>query len=141
MVHYQSSRARRKQRAAPVKVIVDLKEINQFGVWEVGLLTSFKREVDQRAGVLRLCRLNPSRSGYFQNDRFAGQFDIYGDIERAARFRLCNSVPPRIGLAMFSAVSLGPKAANNLTINVRDKACAVRVRKVTVFPLRIIDAH
>lgn len=68
---------------AGVKVIVDLKEITQFGVWEVGLLTSFKREVDQRAGVLRLCRLNPNLSGYFQNDRFAGQFDIYGDIEGA----------------------------------------------------------
>jgi hypothetical protein len=35
-----------------VRVIVDLKEIDQFGIWEVGLLTSFKREVDQRGGVL-----------------------------------------------------------------------------------------
>lgn len=66
-----------------VKVIVDLKEIDQLGVWEVGLLTSFKREVDQRAGVLRVCRLNPNLSGYFQNDRFAGLFDIYADIGSA----------------------------------------------------------
>jgi len=49
---------------------------------------------------------------------------------------------------LFPAVSLGPdqgffKAANNLTISARDpisrqpelKACAVRVRKVTAFPL------
>jgi anti-anti-sigma regulatory factor len=66
-----------------VKVIVDLKELSQFGVWEVGLLTSFKREVDQRAGTLRVCRLNPNLSGYFQNDRFADQFDIYADLESA----------------------------------------------------------
>jgi anti-anti-sigma regulatory factor len=65
------------------KVIVDLKEIKQFGVWEVGLLTSIKREVDQRAGVLRVCRLSPNLSGYFQNDRFAGEFDIFTDIESA----------------------------------------------------------
>jgi STAS domain-containing protein len=66
-----------------VKVIVDLKDLNQFGVWEVGLLTSFKREVDQRAGVLRLCRLNPNLSGYFQNDRFADEFEIFVDLSSA----------------------------------------------------------
>jgi anti-anti-sigma regulatory factor len=66
-----------------VKVIVDLKELSQFGVWEVGLLTSFKREIDQRAGVLRICRLDPNLSGYFHNDRFADQFDIYTDLESA----------------------------------------------------------
>ena len=66
-----------------VKVIVDLHEVSQFGVWEVGLLTSFKREVDQRAGILRICRLNPNLHGYFQNDRFADQFDIYADLEGA----------------------------------------------------------
>jgi anti-anti-sigma regulatory factor len=66
-----------------VKVIVDLQGLSQFGVWEVGLLTSFKREVDQRAGVLRICRLNPELRGYFQNDRFADQFDIYADLESA----------------------------------------------------------
>ncbi len=38
-----------------VRVIVDLKDLVQLGVWEVGLLTSFKREVDQRSGVLRVC--------------------------------------------------------------------------------------
>ena len=63
-----------------MKVIVDLKEINQFGVWEVGLLTSFKREVDQRAGLRRICRLNPNLRGYFQNDRFAGQFGFYAEV-------------------------------------------------------------
>jgi anti-anti-sigma regulatory factor len=66
-----------------VKVIVDLQELSQFGVWEVGLLTSFKREVDQRAGILRICRLNPMLRGYFQNDRFAEQFDLYADLESA----------------------------------------------------------
>jgi anti-anti-sigma regulatory factor len=66
-----------------VKVIVDLKELTQFGVWEVGLLTSFKREVDQRAGILRVCSLNPNLSGYFQNDRFAGEFEIFADLESA----------------------------------------------------------
>lgn len=49
-----------------VKVIVDLHELKQFGVWGVGLLTSFKREVDQRGGTLRICRLNPLLKGYFQ---------------------------------------------------------------------------
>ncbi len=66
-----------------VKVIVDLQELKQFGVWEVGLLISFKREVDQRAGILRICGLNPNLSGYFQNDRFAGEFEIFADLERA----------------------------------------------------------
>jgi len=74
---------RRWLSRAGVRVIVDLKELNQFGVWEVGLLTSFKREVDQRAGVLRVCSLDPSLSGYFQNDRFADQFEIYPDLESA----------------------------------------------------------
>src|SRR3989304_5919721 len=33
-----------------VRVIVNLKGFSQFGVWEMGLLTSFKKEVSQRAG-------------------------------------------------------------------------------------------
>lgn len=63
-----------------IRVIVNLKEISQFGVWEMGLLTSFKKEVDQRAGILRLCSLNPRLQGYFQNDRFSEQFEIYPDL-------------------------------------------------------------
>ena len=66
-----------------IRVIVNLKEISQFGVWEMGLLTSFKKEVDQRAGILRLCNLSPCMQGYFQNDRFAEQFEIYRDLEGA----------------------------------------------------------
>ena len=66
-----------------IRVIVDLKEISHFGVWEMGLLTSFKKEVDQRAGILRLCSLSPCLQGYFQNDRFAEQFEIYRDLECA----------------------------------------------------------
>lgn len=66
-----------------VRVIVDLKRIENFGVWEVGLLTSFKREVEQRGGVLRICNLNGSISGYFHNDRFAEHFSIYPDLESA----------------------------------------------------------
>jgi len=66
-----------------VRVIVDLKELDQFGVWEVGLLTSFKREVDQRAVVLRRCNLDPNFQGYFQNDRFASQFEMCEDLETA----------------------------------------------------------
>jgi len=68
-----------------VRVIVDLKDLSQFGVWEVGLLTSFKREVDQRAGELHVCNLDPNLKGYFQNDRFTAQFDIYPDLESAMR--------------------------------------------------------
>lgn len=66
-----------------VQVIVNLKGIEEFGVWEVGLLTSFKKEVEQRGGVLRLCNLNGSLSGYFHNDRFAEHFSIYPDLESA----------------------------------------------------------
>lgn len=65
------------------RVIIDLRDLEQFGVWEVGLLISFKKEVDQRAGVLRLCRLDPGLSGYFHNDRFTEQFDIYPNLETA----------------------------------------------------------
>jgi anti-anti-sigma factor len=66
-----------------IRVIVNLKQLEQFGVWEVGVLTSFKREVDQRVGVLRLCHLNPQLKGYFHDDRFAEQFEIYDDLEGA----------------------------------------------------------
>ena len=69
--------------AKGTRVIVNLKEIEEFGVWEMGLLTSFKKEMDQRGGVLRVCNLDPSLKGYFQNDRFAEQFDIYMDLESA----------------------------------------------------------
>jgi hypothetical protein len=48
-----------------VRVIVDLKDLVQLGVWEVGLLTSFKREVDQRSGVLA-CATDPHLKGYFK---------------------------------------------------------------------------
>jgi anti-anti-sigma factor len=66
-----------------IKVIVNLKELSRLGVWEMGLLTSFKKEVDQRAGRLRLCNLNPSLEGYFHNDRFVERFEIYTDLEAA----------------------------------------------------------
>jgi len=66
-----------------IRVIVNLKELSRLGVWEMGLLTSFKKEVDQRAGILRLCNLSPCLEGYFQNDRFAEQFEIYRDLENA----------------------------------------------------------
>ena len=66
-----------------IRVIVNLKQLEQFGVWEVGVLTSFKREVDQRVGVLRLCNLNPELEGYFHADRFAEQFEVYDDLEAA----------------------------------------------------------
>ncbi len=66
-----------------VRVIVDLKNLAQLGVWEVGLLTTFKREVDQRDGVLRLCNLDPTLKGYFQNDRFPHQFGIFANLEDA----------------------------------------------------------
>ncbi len=66
-----------------IKVIVNLKELSGLGVWEMGLLTSFKKEVDQRAGKLRLCNLNPALKGYFQNDRFNECFEIYNGLEAA----------------------------------------------------------
>jgi len=66
-----------------IRVIVNLKELSRLGVWEMGLLTSFKKEVDQRAGILRLCNLSPCLEGYFQNDCFAEQFEIYRDLENA----------------------------------------------------------
>ena len=55
---------------------MSLKELQQLGVWEMGLLTSFKREIDQRAGIIRLCHLDPASAGYFHDDRFAEQFEI-----------------------------------------------------------------
>jgi anti-anti-sigma regulatory factor len=65
------------------RVIVNLKGLEQLGVWEVGVLTSFKREIDQRAGTLRLCHLDRTLAGYFQEDRFAEQFEIFSDLENA----------------------------------------------------------
>jgi len=74
---------RRRLSRQGVRVIVNLRELEQFGVWEVGVLTSFKREVDQRAGVLRLCNLDRDLEGYFQHDRFAEQFDVHENLEDA----------------------------------------------------------
>ena len=74
-----------------VRVIVNLKHLEAFGVWEVGVLTSLKKEVDQRAGALRLCHLNHELAGYFQNDRFAEQFDIYTDLASAIEASRSNS--------------------------------------------------
>lgn len=65
------------------RVIVNLAQLETLGIWEVGLLISVKREIDQRAGVLRLCQLNPALEGYFRNDRFTQQFDLYDDLESA----------------------------------------------------------
>ena len=66
-----------------VRVIVNLKGLEELGVWEMGLLTSFKKEIDQRAGKLRLCHLDRQLSGYFQEDRFTEQFEIFADLEQA----------------------------------------------------------
>jgi anti-anti-sigma regulatory factor len=66
-----------------VRVIVNLKGLEQLGVWEMGLLTSFKREIDQHAGIIRLCQLDPSLAGYFHDNRFAEQFEIFADLEVA----------------------------------------------------------
>lgn len=65
------------------RVIVNLKGLEQLGVWEMGLLTSFKREIDQRVGIIRLCHLDPTLAGYFHGDRFAEQFEIFADLEEA----------------------------------------------------------
>jgi anti-anti-sigma factor len=73
-----------------IKVIVNLKELSRLGVWEMGLLTSFKKEADQRGGKLRLCDLKPSLEGYFHKDRFAEYFEIYPDLEAAMEGRAPN---------------------------------------------------
>ena len=65
------------------RVIVNLKGLESLGVWEMGLLTSLKREIDQRAGMIRLCHLDPTLAGYFHDDRFAEQFAIFADLEQA----------------------------------------------------------
>lgn len=65
------------------RVIVNLKGLEQLGVWEMGRLTSFKKEIDQRSGTLRLCHLDPALAGYFQADRFTEEFEIFADLESA----------------------------------------------------------
>ena len=74
---------RRWLKREGLRVIINLEQLEQFGVWEVGVLTSFKRQVDQRGGVLRLCSLNPELKGYFHDDRFAEQFAICHDLAAA----------------------------------------------------------
>jgi anti-anti-sigma regulatory factor len=65
------------------RVIVNLAGLEQLGVGEMGLLTSFKREIDQRSGIIRLCHLDRTLAGYFHDDRFAEQFEIFADLEEA----------------------------------------------------------
>lgn len=74
---------RRWLTQAGIRVIINLQQLEQLGVWEVGLLISFKKEVDQHAGLLRLCQLDPALQGYFHNDRFTERFDVYDDLESA----------------------------------------------------------
>lgn len=66
-----------------IKVIVNLTELSGLGVWEMGLLTSFKKEIDQRAGMLRLCNLKPGLIELVVIGRFAGCFEVYNDLEAA----------------------------------------------------------
>lgn len=66
-----------------IKVIVNLKELSGLGVWEMGLLTSFKKEIDQRAGILRLCNLKPGLIELVVTGRFAECFEVYDDLEAA----------------------------------------------------------
>jgi anti-anti-sigma regulatory factor len=66
-----------------VHVIINLKQLERFGVWEVGLLISFKKEIDQRAGGLRRCQLDPALVGYCHIARCTEQFEVYEDLESA----------------------------------------------------------
>lgn len=66
-----------------IRIIVNLKELSQLGIWEVRLLASFKEEVEQRSGILRLCNFSMSLQSYFRNDCFPEQFQIYRDMEHA----------------------------------------------------------
>jgi len=66
-----------------IRVIVNLKEVSQLGVWERELLTSFKEEVKQRAGILRICNSESALQGCFQHDGFTKQFETYRDLEHA----------------------------------------------------------
>ncbi|MGE5219338.1 MAG: STAS domain-containing protein [Chloroflexota bacterium] len=84
---------RRRLSRHGVKVVVDLHDLTQLGVWEMGLLTSFKREVDQRGGMLRLCHLDENLQGYFHKDRFADQFDVYDDLESALAGKAGKRIP------------------------------------------------
>lgn len=65
-----------------LRVIVNLKEIEDPGVWEPGLLTSFKKEIDQRGGILRVCNLTASLNK-FGDDRFLDHFEMFPDLESA----------------------------------------------------------
>lgn len=69
--------------AEGIRVIVNLRDLAALGVWEMGLLTSFKKEIDQRGGTLRLCNLQPNLNGMFLKDRFAECFEFYEDLEGA----------------------------------------------------------
>ena len=43
----------------------------------------FQKRGGSALGALRLCSLDPSLEGYFHNDRFSEQFEIYADLESA----------------------------------------------------------
>jgi hypothetical protein len=66
-----------------IRVIIDLKQIARFGIRELGLLASFKSEVDQRHGTLRLCSLNRKLHGSLACDREAANFALYPDLKAA----------------------------------------------------------
>jgi len=68
-----------------VRLIVNLKGLEQLRVLEMSFLTSFKREIDQHAGIIQLCHLNPALAGYFHNYGFAEQFEIFPDLEGATQ--------------------------------------------------------
>jgi len=77
---------RRWLTSKAVRLIMNFKEIEEPGVWEFGLLTSFKKEIDQRGGVLRVCELK-TPSSKFGDDRFLENFEIFPDLESAMEGR------------------------------------------------------
>jgi anti-anti-sigma factor len=76
-----------------IRVIVNLQELARFDVCEVELLASFRREVRRRNGVLRLCSLNPKLDGYFRQERFLEQFELYVDLAGALQEGRLSAVP------------------------------------------------
>ena len=75
---------------AGIRVIVNLKQVSQLGVWELELLSSFKEEVEERGGTLRICSLKSVRQGCLKSDCLTKQFDIYRDLEHALEVGLGN---------------------------------------------------
>ncbi len=68
-----------------LRIALDLGGIDEDSdvVTQLGVMTSFKKEVDLMNGFLKVCSLRPRIKNYLLENRLGNIFDIYEDLNSA----------------------------------------------------------